>query len=60
MNNFNKMEINESSSQPPKIEEKESKLSFFQLFKYAKISDKIMIVFGIIFSIILGFCMPNM
>jgi len=60
MNNSNKMEINESSSQPPKIEEKESKLSFFQLFKYAKISDKIMIVFGIIFSIILGFCMPNM
>jgi len=50
----------ENSSQLFKVKEKESKLSFSQLFKYAGISDKLMIFFGIIFSIILGFCLPTM
>ncbi|ORX64345.1 hypothetical protein BCR32DRAFT_287134, partial [Anaeromyces robustus] len=53
---INNLEINlkmEASTQ------EEKKVSFSKLFKYYNMSEKILIVFGVIFSIILGCCLPN-
>lgn len=40
------------------IKKKESKLSFFQLYRYSNGIEKLMTFAGIICSFILGCCMP--